>query len=131
MNKKAFLIIAAVLMTLVGLLRGVGGAILLFQGNKVAVEPPIMSSDMVARLCGVGLLLVMTLLLVASYKLLKHKSRSGWNLSWIGIAVFLIGGIINGYLMFGNPFVEDQIINFSASLLVAASLLLGKKTVKR
>jgi hypothetical protein len=52
-------------------------------------------------------------------------------LSWIGIAVFLVGRLVNGYLMFGNPFVEDQIINFCASILVAISLLLGKKALNR
>ncbi|MDD4698236.1 MAG: hypothetical protein PHR52_11955, partial [Fermentimonas sp.] len=71
------------------------------------------------------------LFIIAPSKLFKHKSRSGWNLSWIGIAVFLVGRLVNGYLMFGNPFVEDQIINFCASILVAISLLLGKKALNR
>lgn len=130
MNRKVFLIIAAVLMALAGILRGIGGIILIMQGNKVGVEPPIISADMVARLCGIGLVIVMSLFLYAAYLLVKHKSYSGWKLSWIAIAVFLAGGIINGYLMFGNPFVQDQIINFSASILIALSLILGKKALK-
>ncbi len=131
MKGKVYFIIASVLMALVGLLRGTGGILLLLQGNKVAVEPPIASSDIVAKLCGVGLIVVMLILLYAAYTLSKKRSYFSWKLSWIGIVIFLLGGLINGFLMFGNPFVQDQIINFSASILIALFLILGKKGIRK
>ncbi len=131
MKGKMHFIIASILMVLVGLLRGTGGVFLLLQGNKVAVDPPIASSDFIARLCGVGLIAVMLIFVYAAYTLVKHRSYTAWKLCWIGIVIFLLGGLINGFLMFGNPFVQDQIINFSASFLIALFLILGKKGIKK
>ncbi len=130
MNKKKFLIIAAILMIIVGLLRGLGGLLLIINGNNLQVEPPISASDLVSKLCGLGLIFVTLLFVYSSFLLLKYKNKKGWTLGWIAIIIFIAGGIINGYLLFGNPFVQDQIINVTASILIGINLLLGKKSLQ-
>lgn len=129
MKKRIFIIVASVLMLLVGVLRGIGGFFLLINGNKIDVYPPITATDLVSRLCGIGLIIVLVIFFIASFKLLKNSNPRGWNLAWIGIFIFLFGGLLNGYLLFGNPFVQDQIINFGASILIALNLLIGRKSL--
>jgi len=74
--------------------------------------------------------LVFILFLFAATLLLRRKSAKGFSWSWIAIILFLAGGLVNGYLLFDNPFVQDQIINFSASILIAILLLIGKKQLQ-
>jgi hypothetical protein len=130
MKRRIYITMASVLMILVGILRGIGGIILLINGNNLDVEPKIMASDLISRICGIELITLFFIFLVASLKLLKNKSLSGWNLAWIGLFIFIFGGLINGYLLFGTPFVQDQIINFVASILIATCLIFGKKSLK-
>lgn len=73
----------------------------------------------------------MLFFLCSAYMLLRHRNYFGWKLSWLSIGIFLVGGIVNGYLMFDNPFVQDQIINFSTSILVGLSLILGKRALNQ
>ena len=130
MNRRIYIIIASILMLLVGLLRGTGGILLLLNGNNLEVEPSIVASDLTARICGTGLILLFVIFAVSSFRLLKNKSLSGWKLGWIGIFAFILGGLLNGYLLFGTPFVQDQVINIGASILIGGSLLIGKKSLK-
>ena len=130
-KKRTFIIIASVVMLLIGILRGKGGILLLINGNQVALDPPIMAGSLVARCCGAGLIAVLVVFVVSAFKLLKHNSLSGWNLSWIGMVIFLLGGLLNGFLLFGNPFVQDQVINFGASAIILLCLLAGRPAVSR
>lgn len=130
MKRSVWFVLAAALMFLVGILRGIGGVFLLLHGNKVAVDPPVQASNTVALLCGAGLIMVLILFAVSAYLLLQRNWPKGWNLSWIAMLIFLAGGILNGYLLFGNPFVQDQIINFTACILISVFLLVGKRTIR-
>lgn len=131
MKKNIFIIIASILMILIGVLRGFGGLLLALKGNSIPVEPRIIASNLISNLCGIGLIIVCLLFVYSAYLLLTRKYSQGFRLSWIAIGLFLIGGIVNGYLLFKNPFVQDQIINFSASILIGIFLLIGKKRLKK
>src|SRR5690606_28407080 len=102
MKLRIFIVIASVIMILVGLLRGIGGILLLINGNNIDVAPPVSANSLVSRLCGIGLLIVFLTFSISAFYLLKYKCKNGWMLAWIGIAIFLLGGLINGYLLFGT-----------------------------
>ena len=127
MKSRVFIIIAAVLMLLAGVLRGTGGVLLLLNGNNIDVDPPITASSTVARICGLDLIFIYNNFLTSAVHLFKNK-KIGWVLSWFGLIYFIIGGLVNGYLLFNTPFVQDQIINYSASAVIAAFLVLGRKS---
>ena len=131
MKKNIYIVIASILMILTGILRGSGGVLLILKGNTVPVEPPIIASNLISKLCGIGLIIVCFLFVYSAYLLLNRKYIKGFKLSWIAIGLFLIGGIVNGYLLFKNPFVQDQIINFSASILIGILLLIGKNNLNK
>lgn len=129
MKPRVYLKVAAAIMLIVGLLRGFGGILLLMKGNNLAVEPAIQASNLISRICGAGLIILMIIFSYAAILLFRNKNNRGITMAWLGIGVFLVGGILNGYLLFGNPFVQDQIINIVSSLIIGVLLFLGKKSL--
>jgi hypothetical protein len=132
MKARGWLYIAACLMTLLGLLRGFGGIVLLIRGSKADLGQPVIGSPTQLVAAGLGLVSVLVLFIASSLLLVVGSRRkTGWNLGWIGIIVFLAGGIINSYLLFGRPplpgHLPDQLFNFSVSIVIAGCLSTGKR----
>jgi hypothetical protein len=132
MKARVWLYIAAFLMTLLGLLRGIGGIVLLLQGSKADLGQPVTGSPAQLMVAGLGLVLVLLLFIVSSFFLVfTPQKKKGRVLGWIAIVVFLAGGIINSYLLFGQPplpgHLSDQIFNFSTSIVIVFFLLIGRR----
>lgn len=125
-----YFIIASILMIFIGLVRGIGGFLLILHGNSVDAGPRITASECQTLLLGIGLIIVFILFLTSAFLLIIQKSKIGWILSWIAIAIFLLGGIINGFVLFGKPNIQGQIINVLASVLIGINLILGKVSKK-
>lgn len=130
MKGKNWLIISAVIMIIVGVLRAVGGIALLAKGNRLDTEIPIVASDMQIYVVSIGLMIIGFLLVYASINLVIKCSKMSWNLCWTALILFLLGGLLNGYLMFGQPLDQGQKINFTAAILVGLFLILGKSALK-
>ena len=127
MNRKIYLYMAGSLMIIVGLLRGFGGFLSLTNGVETVNENTVTWKTTVA---GSGLLLVALLLIVSACLLFIKRNKTAWIVSWISICLFIIGGLVNGFLLFGKPQIDGQIINWSICVLTGSLLLFGKKAIK-
>jgi hypothetical protein len=130
MKTKVWLYVAAILMTFLGLLRGIGGLALLARGNKTDLGQPIVGSSTEIMIAGLGLVLVLLLFIASSLLLVfSPQPGKGKTLGWIGLVVFLAGGIINSYLLFAQSplpdHLPDQLFNFSVSIVIAILLSFG------
>lgn len=123
-NKKNYLYIAASLMFIIAILRGLGGLLLLKGADTLAGEN---IDSWKASVGGVDLLIVALLLIISSCLLIFKRNKTAWILSWVSLCLFIIGGIVNGFLLFGKPQIDGQIVNWSISILAGVFLALGKK----
>ena len=123
-NKKNYLYIAASLMFIIAILRGLGGLLLLKGADTLAGEKIDLWKSTVG---GVDLLIVALLLILSSCLLIFKRNKTAWILSWVSLCLFIIGGIVNGFLLFGKPQIDGQIVNWSISILAGVFLALGKK----
>jgi hypothetical protein len=129
--KNRYLITASIIMIFVGILRGIGGILLILNGNNVNAGQAISASKSEAQLLGIGLIVVFLLFLVAAFLIFNRKNRIGLIISWIAVAAFLSGGIINGFVLFSKPIVQGQIFNLIAALIIAVNLILGKVSINK
>ena len=130
MGKKYWIIISAVIMVLIGILRAIGGIFLLTKGNQLDTGIPIIASDTQIYIVSIGLLIIGILLVCASINLVRKYSKMSWNICWIVLILFLLGGLLNGYLLFGQPLDQGQKINLTAAILAGLFLFLGKPALK-
>jgi hypothetical protein len=130
MNKKYWLMIAAIIMILVGILRAFGGIALLTKGNQLDAGIPIIASETQIYIVAIGLLIIGVLFIFASIKLIRNRSIKNWNICWIVLLLFVLGGSFNGFLLFGQPLDQGQRINLVAVILIGSLLFLGKSALK-
>ncbi len=130
MNRKYWLMISAVIMMIVGILRAGGGIALLMNGARLETEVPIIATSLQINIVASGLLFVGVLFFLAAIGLIRGYSRRSWNTCWIVLLLFLAGGLINGYMLFGRPLDQGQIINLVSVVLVGIFLILGKPALQ-
>jgi hypothetical protein len=99
---------------------------LLLKGNNLETNSPIIAGELQIKLVSSGLLLVCILLIYSAINLLRKYSRKSWNLCFIAMLLFLLGGVLNGFLLFGQPIDQGQIINIVAVLIISIFLFTGK-----
>lgn len=129
MKRKILLIIASILMIVIGLLRGFGGIALFLKSSGLETNIPIIANDMQIKLVSSGLLLVCVLLIYSAINLLRKYSLKSWNLCIIALLLFLSGGVLNGFLLFGHPIDKGQVINIVAVIIVSIFLFTGKPAI--
>jgi hypothetical protein len=127
MRNKICLYVAGSLMILVGLSRGIGGLFALTNGVEKIIENTVSWKTTVA---GIDLLLVTLLLFVSACLLFIKRNKTAWTFSWISICLFVVGGLVNGFLLFGKPQIDGQIINCSICILTVLLLLNEKKAIR-
>jgi hypothetical protein len=130
MNRKYGLISAAILLIILGLLRGSGGMFLLIRRAQLHTDNPIVASNFQIILVGIGLLIVGVLFILAAINLIRNYSHRSWLFSWIVLFISFLDGLINGYLLFGKPLDQGQRINIIAVIVVGIFLFLGKPALK-
>ena len=128
--KKYWLTFASVLMIVVGLLRGMGGVTLLTHGDKLELGLPITASPDELKIAAYSLIAVCCLLVVSAICLTIRRYVANYAFCWISLLLFLIGGIVNGFLLFGDPLAGGQMLNFGICIIIGAFLVFGKDTVK-
>jgi hypothetical protein len=127
MKKRRYLIIGGVLMSLLGLARGVGGLVLLTRG--AAADPNIQATDTAVLLAGVTLALLGSALIAAGVGVFRML-RSFWLLGIICTVAFVVDGAINGLVLYGHPGDRGTIANVIVAALILTCLLLGKSTLR-
>ena len=128
--KKVHLLIASFLMIMVAILRGAGGFLLILRGNTINTGHAISASNNQALKVGIGLIIVLILFGISAFLLLRNQSKIGWILSWIATIIFIVGGLINGFILFDKPKFQGQFINIIFGILIGINLILGKKELK-
>lgn len=102
-------VIAGVLALLVGVARGAGALMLLSE--------PGSSGELTV---GILLAVVAVWLMAGGIVFLAKRTPATRNFLAVGVVAFWLGGIINGFLLYGAPQISGQIVN----IVVAAVILL-------
>lgn len=126
MKKKTFLSIASVLMIAIGILRGLGGISLFLKGNSLETNQRIIANELQIKMVAIGLIIVCILLIYAAVALLWKNTKKAWYISLLVLVLFFINGIINGYLLFGQPVAQGQMINIITVITCSGLLFSGK-----
>lgn len=129
--KKYALTIASFLLVLTGLSRGMGGLGLLSEGARVDMTHTITASPAEIRIAAYSLLVVCLLLIVSGISLTVRRTRTNWIAGWVSLLLFLIGGVVNGVLLFGHPLLHGQLINIGICILTGFFLVWGKDRLIR
>lgn len=129
--KKYALTVASFLMIIVGLLRGMGGLALLGEGKNLDLGHPVIASPHEMDAAAYSLLVVCFLLILSGLALTVRRRRATWILSWVSVVLFLIGGAVNGFLLFGHPLGSGQLINLAISGVIGACLFIGKECIRK
>ena len=130
MKKKYFLVFAAIIMIIIGALRAIGGVALLTNGNQLDTEIPIIASETQIYIVVIGLLIIGVLLIYGAINLMRNFSKRSWIICWIFLIIFILGGLLNGILLFGQQLDKGQIINLLAVILVGLFLFFGKSGLR-
>lgn len=129
--KKQALTIASFLMIIVGLLRGMGGLALLTDRENLDVGFPLTASSGEMDAAAYSLLAVCCLLVFSGLSLTIRRVRVTWLLSWASMLLFLVGGAVNGFLLFGHPLATGQWINLGICCIIGICLFIGKERIRR
>lgn len=126
MRTILWLQLAAAWMALVGLFRGAGGLMLILKKNELPTPVPITASSDLVILGGTTLLTVCLVLIWAAIRLWQLPHHKTWVVSRWALILFLAGGLMNSYLLFGEPQLHGQSINFIAAVIPCIFLYLGR-----
>ena len=115
MNIKG--ICGCVLAVIVGIARIAGGIICITSGSTTT-ETGV----------GIGLIAVGLFILISVIMLWIKRSMFWMTMLSLSVILFWLGGIINGFLLYGKPQMSGQIINLCC---VMATVMLSYSVVKK
>lgn len=127
MASRILPIVTGLLLVLLGALRGFGGVILLTPFRR---HIDTTAGDGSLVLLGLGLVVVAALCVWSGTALLRRR-RSGIPIGFLALVAFVLGGIVNGAVLYGAPRAAGLGGNFLAALLIAALLLVIRSRMPR
>lgn len=127
-RERYALIVAGILMLLLGIARGAGGVVLLVKG--AAADPRIHAGGPIVAVVGLILTLLGAGLVAAAIGVLRSGSRSWRWGGWLVVA-FVLDGVLNGAVLYGQPGEEGTGVNVLAALLILMFLYLGRGRLGR
>jgi hypothetical protein len=114
-------------MVLLGAARGTGGVILLVAG-AASIETDAPPG---AVLVLGGLLLVIGILEIVAAIGVIRLNRSLWLLGIVTTLLFVAGGLVNGWLLFGRPGLGGTMLNAILAAVIIGCLAAGRDAVHR
>lgn len=121
-NKCKFLCVAAALMFLFGLLRGVGGFIdLLDDTNFLAA---INTHQIIVVIAVLVSILLTSAILISSIGVFEQSKKDVFNAIAL-IVLFVINSLVNAYIVMGKVADTGTMINALGALIIILLLLLG------
>ena len=123
MRAPRYLQIGGALMVLLGLARGAGGAALLVRGG--AADPNIHAGRAAVASVGVSLALLGMLLVVSGIGVMRRR-RLYWLVGAVATIAFVLGGLMNGAVLYGRPGGAGTALNVVAAGAIVACLWLGR-----
>ena len=124
---RRLLTAAGVMMVLLGVARGAGGVALVARGG--AVDPKIEAGTAAVVSAGASLLLLGALLAVSGVGVIMRR-RTAWVLGALATIAFVMGGAVNGMVLYGKPAVMGTAINIVAAAAIFACLLAGRGALR-
>lgn len=101
------------------------------DGKNLDLGYPVTASPQEIDAAAYSLLIVCLLLILSGLALTIRRIRAIWLLSWISVLLFLIGGAVNGFLLFGHPLGSGQLINLAISCVIGVCLFIGKERIRK
>jgi hypothetical protein len=123
-DKCKFLCVAAALMFLFGLLRGVGGFIDLLEDDRFLSA--INTNQVIIVTAVLVSILLTSALLISSIGVFEQSKKDVFNAIAL-IVLFVINGLVNAYFLMDRIEDSGMIINAIAAFIIIAFLLLGVK----
>ena len=103
--------------------RGIGGAELLRRGSVAVGAVRLTSTSLIA--VALGLIFVAVVASAAVVGLVVGASWGRW-LAVATVVLFVVGGVVNGTILFGAPRHRGQLLNFGYGFLVLFFLYLQR-----
>lgn len=123
MSPTRYLRLGGALMVLLGLARGTGGALLLARGGMV--DANIHAGKAAVVSVGLSLTLLAVLLVVAGVGVIRLR-RLSWLVGAVATIAFVLGGLMNGTVLYGRPGGAGTAINVLAAAAIIACLWMGR-----
>lgn len=117
MKGQRALRLGAALMMFLGLVRALGGVLLLTSG--ASVDSRIQANAATVTMVGAGLLALGLILVVSAIGVFR-RSRFLWKVGMVCTVAFVIDGAINGALLYGRPGDQGTVVN----VIMAAVILI-------
>lgn len=111
-----------------GVARGIGGLVLARGGGAVAGSERV-SAD-TALLLALGLFAVAVLAVVAALRLWLGRPHA-LTLALASLTLFVVGGLVNGALLFGAPLAGGTAANLLAALAIGVLLGTGARATMK
>ncbi len=117
MTPRRWLLAGATLMLLLGLARGIGGMMLMV--GTATPDPKIRAGGTEIAATAAALMLLGLALAVTSAGVFRRQ-RMAWLVGAVLTVGFVLGGVVNGIVLYGRPRVAGTLGN----LVVAAAIIL-------
>lgn len=120
-----FLKIAGIAMVLVGIVHGIDGIKLFQTGNTFLSDKTAIADSNGLRIASIGLIIVAVLFIISGIGVMMGK-KALFNLSVVTLILYVIVGIINGQILYGEPLDTGLTVNMTIAILILALLYLGR-----
>jgi hypothetical protein len=128
MKKRGFLTAGGILMILLGLVRGVGGLMLVMRGS--ALDRAIHATGPVVVVLGAVLMILGAGLIVTGVGVIRRRPTF-WLAGILFTVAFLIDGAINGTVLYGRPGAGGTFANAVVAILILACVLAGRRALEK
>jgi len=126
-HSRKSIIVGSTLMIILAIARFIGGLVLIIEGTNLELDQRMIASSNEAKMVGIGLILVSIILVRSAIGMLK-SNYFYWKIGLFAIILFILDGLINGFILFGQPLEKGTIINITASVIIVLAMLIGRKS---
>ena len=127
-GKCTALCIAAILIFLLGVTRGIGGIVNLLSDDKTLSA--LNYSTMLLTLLVVGFILLSAATIITAIAIFEHNKK--YLLTGIFLTlIFVVSGAVNKSLLFDKTTYQGTIINIIAAVIIISLLVLGKRILDK